>query len=849
MKKQIQPPGTSAVMAASGKIAKQFAASQPGRMLIAAVMLLLAAKSPAATINYVGSLDTNNVPEVNNWLTPSVSKTYDIDGDNIYGTFAAISWGDYTNYSSSTISFVDVPSNVSLDNMSGYGAQIDQLAPACGGSTGSGVAVNSTYQASAYRAVANLGNSVLHTNGSSLATAWMWHTFQVNSNLTGKTLRVGIMNFLYGGAGTINPHDQDSGKGVWIVQVAGGSAQSIVAPVNAGQQFSPPSVAAPDMTFFDIVNAQAGDQYRIYATRDLFVRSNPNTYIGAVTFDVANTASVPASLPNINTYVTSGYVNPTTLFGTPANPLNGGTNYGYVGVIRTNCDFQFAVIAGSATPVTYQWYHDVNLISNATNATYYISHAQLSDSGNYSVVVKNNAGAVTNSAYSLSVLAKGLAPQVASYRAKAFATPGLFAYYGFDNGPKDMYGNHDGYFVGTPGCGVQIGSGFGSAVAGGQYDGTNSEMGLQQFGAGAMQIPYDPGFDFNNANQEGTIVMWVRTEWCWTGSYRQSFLFCNGTNGNARYGINVGRTKSGIAAYRYDPNVPTSSANPISLNAALPGGQIGQNGSGGISTVWNMVVAVFSNSTYTAYMDGVQLPASSSGPATNQAFAFGPVTGNPITIGAIDFTGGYNWNGGIDEIAVYTNALSSDQIKALFNAADLPYAVNPQPVGGPYAPGDNYGMTFGVSNNWNTGGWLSSAQPSTTFTPNPLNYQWYLNNAPLSGTYVAYANTPTIPFSGMANSDAGTYYCVATNVAGSVTSSPVVITIQYPVLNASTTPGVPKSVNVSYPGSYTNSGWILQSAPSLAPPVTWTPVSNTTIPVTNSVNGGDVRYFRLSRPY
>jgi len=308
-------------------------------VLTALGALTFGTKSPAAVINYVGSLDTNNVPEVNSWLTPSVPKTYDIDGDNIYGTFAAISWGDYTNYSSSTISFVDIPSNVSLDNQSGFCAQIDQLAGACGGNTGPGVAVIPTYQAAAYRAVANLGNSVLHTNGSSLATAWMWHTFQVNSNLTGKTLRVGIMNFLYGSSGTINPHDQDSGKGVWIAQVAGGSAQSIVAPVNAGQQFSPPGVAAPDMTFFDIVNAQAGDQYRVYATRDLFVRSNPNTYFGTITFDVADTTSVPATLPNINTYVTSGYVNPATLFGTPANPVNGATNYGWNndGIDITDC--------------------------------------------------------------------------------------------------------------------------------------------------------------------------------------------------------------------------------------------------------------------------------------------------------------------------------------------------------------------------------------------------------------------------------------------------------------------------------------------------------------------------------
>ena len=821
-------------MASFGKITKQFAMFKPTRM-IGAAMLLLALKTQAATINYVGSLDTNNAPEVNNWLTPATTKTYDLDGDNIYGTFAAVSWGNYTNYTASTISFVDMPGNTVLNNESGFSAQVDDLSGACAGNLGSGVAINPTGQGAVYMARANTGNSVLYTNGMTISIARMWHTFQVNSNLNGKTLRVGIMTYCYGQSGSINPHDQDSGQGLWIAQVVGGTAKSVVAPVSAGPALSPPVVVAPNMTFFDIVDAHAGDQYTVFATRDLFVRANPSTYFGPISFDVIATASVPATKPYINNNITSGYVTPATTFGTQRNPsLSGGTNYGYTGVIRTNYNYRFGVLAGSAKPATYQWYHGATPISNATNAIYEIANATVGDAGNYQVVVSSVAGSATSQVYSVTVVSTNLARQVNGYRAQAFATPGLYAYYGFDNGLKDMKGTNDGYFVGSPGVGAQIGTGLGSGL--GENDGTLSEIGFYTFGAGVMQIPYNPAFDFNNAKQEGTIVMWVRPEWCWTGGYRQSFLMANGTNGNARWGLNMGRTKQGLAAYKYDPTVAGTSVNPISLGTTIPGGSIAS--SGNIGTKWVMLTAVFSNGFYTAYCNGVQLGAGASTPSTNQAFTFAPPVGMPITIGALDADGNNNWNGGLDEIAVYTNALTSAQIQSLFNASDVPYAVT-QPVGGSFAPGDIYSLTYVASNNWNI--WQSSSQPSTVFTPNPLSYQWYTNGVPVAG-----ATASSINFAGITTNDAGTYVCVVTNVAGSVTSSPAILTVAYPKLSATSPTTSGGNSTISWPSSYTLTGWYLQETPSLQPP-TWTDYATNSPVAVPSTNAQD--FFRLVRPY
>jgi len=351
-----------------------------------------------------------------------------------------------------------------------------------------------------------------------------------------------------------------------------------------------------------------------------------------------------------------------------------------------------------------------------------------------------------------------------------------------------------------------------------------------------MQIPYNPAFDFNNANQEGTIVMWVRPEWCWTGGYRQSFLMANGTNGNARWGLNMGRTKQGLAAYKYDPTAAFSALNPISLGTTIPGGSIAS--SGNVGTKWVMLTAVFSNGFYTAYCNGVQLGSGAGTPSTNQAFAMAPPVGMPITIGALDADGNNNWTGGLDEIAFYTNALNNAQIKALFDASDVPYVVA-QPVGGSFAPGDIYDLSCVASNNMNI--WQSSGQPSTVFTPNPLSYQWYFNGTPIVG-----ATSTTINFNVMNPTNAGTYVCIVTNISGSVTSSPAVIAVAYPTLSASkpATPG--GNTTISWPSSYTLTGWYLQETPSLQPP-TWTDYATNppvAVPATSTQD-----FFRLVRPY
>ncbi|MGD1020796.1 MAG: immunoglobulin domain-containing protein, partial [Verrucomicrobiia bacterium] len=64
----------------------------------------------------------------------------------------------------------------------------------------------------------------------------------------------------------------------------------------------------------------------------------------------------------------------------------------------------FSVLASGTLPLFYQWYYNTNsLLTNATSSSLTITNAQLTDAGDYSVVVSNTYGVVTSSVAQLSV--------------------------------------------------------------------------------------------------------------------------------------------------------------------------------------------------------------------------------------------------------------------------------------------------------------------------------------------------------------------------------------------------------------------------------------------------------------
>src|SRR5208283_1505398 len=77
-----------------------------------------------------------------------------------------------------------------------------------------------------------------------------------------------------------------------------------------------------------------------------------------------------------------------------------------------------SVVAGSP-PFQYQWYFGSSLISGATNSTYSIAAAALTNSGGYQVKVSNQANTTNSRIATVTILADTLPPAIASIAASS----------------------------------------------------------------------------------------------------------------------------------------------------------------------------------------------------------------------------------------------------------------------------------------------------------------------------------------------------------------------------------------------------------------------------------------------
>lgn len=71
--------------------------------------------------------------------------------------------------------------------------------------------------------------------------------------------------------------------------------------------------------------------------------------------------------------------------------------------VAVGIQFSIGVSAGGTAPISYQWMKDGVPIAGATNYSYGVSSAQLSDAGAYTVSLTNAAGSITSSAVSVTV--------------------------------------------------------------------------------------------------------------------------------------------------------------------------------------------------------------------------------------------------------------------------------------------------------------------------------------------------------------------------------------------------------------------------------------------------------------
>ena len=172
-------------------------------------------------------------------------------------------------------------------------------------------------------------------------------------------------------------------------------------------------------------------------------------------------------------------------------------------------------------------------------------------------------------------------------------------------------------------------------------------------------------------------------------------------------------------------------------------------------SVWHHFAATYNRSagTYTVYVDGL-VKATGSGGGRADPGSVQWIIGHGESLGDNVDT----FRGRLDDLRIYNRNLYPGEIKALYDLAGPPApTVDTQPVGGLRLPGDAFTFSVGVEG------------------PAPWSFQWWKESTLLDG-----ATNRSLTLSNLVLADSGSYSVVVTNIFGSVTSAPAMLTVTNP---------------------------------------------------------------------
>jgi GH25 family lysozyme M1 (1,4-beta-N-acetylmuramidase) len=302
----------------------------------------------------------------------------------------------------------------------------------------------------------------------------------------------------------------------------------------------------------------------------------------------------------------------------------GGTNAPYFVAAPTNITVGLgsnATFYAKATgqSLNFQWYFDGQAIPAATSSNYTILDAQLTDAGPYTVTASNSYAAIPTVAY-LSVFSP-----LTNAPTSALDPSNMVNWWTGDANFNDIYGvtnlNPDGNLTYTNG---EVGLAY-------RLDGSSTYM---TSSGGEMAPPW-------------TICAWVFHQRGKTASAALS--------GDATYALKVeqwsntdevGISHSGVADYLFSP------AYTLPLNT------------------WTHVAFVATSTTVTLYANGVAkgTVSASSFELPRSFFGVDTFSGNPA-----DYL-----LGAVDELQIYSRALSSTEIASIYNAGNAGLVRAPQ---------------------------------------------------------------------------------------------------------------------------------------------------------------------------
>ena len=296
---------------------------------------------------------------------------------------------------------------------------------------------------------------------------------------------------------------------------------------------------------------------------------------------------------------------------------------------------------------------------------------------------------------------------------------------------------------------------------------------LQQPGVGSNSLSFHPYLDAGGVSQRSyasvaytpdlnptgpfTIEAWARPTSVVKGDNWRSPVGCfSGWGGNP--------AAAGWFFYQ-SPAEPTSTWIWVEK-----GGGVWVGGVPIRKNQWDHLVASFDGTTVTFYVNGVNGGSSAAADAAVNAQ-------NPFCIGQRGDDNCF-FDGNVDEVALYTNALSAAQIQ-------LHYAVGLT---------NFYNGPIGAYINQDPGPATNYAGRSVSFVVGadgtaPLSYQWYKGNTPLVGE-----TTDTLTFDCAYADNNAAYKVVVTNLYGSVTSAPAALSVATDLILVSSPSSITRTV-------------------------------------------------------
>jgi hypothetical protein len=211
------------------------------------------------------------------------------------------------------------------------------------------------------------------------------------------------------------------------------------------------------------------------------------------------------------------------------------------------------------------------------------------------------------------------------------------------------------------------------------------------------------------------------------------------------------------------------------------------------------LAAVFDQSAGTAllYLNGLLNSQNNIGP-----YQIGRTT-EPLLIGGSSAAGGLSFNGIIDEVTLYSRALSSNEIASIYAAGSAGKCKDPLIIRHP----QSQNLYWGQAATFNVG--VKGTQP--------FSYQWLKNGQPITGE-----TTTNLVLTSVQATNAGSYSVIVSNSVGMVTSYPANLSMSVAGVSVALYPGM--SINGLVSQTYG-----IQYTSDLSNTNSWVGVTNLTL--------------------